>query len=85
MTGYVPTNLRAMDKEYLGAFYDANPNFRAPAQQVERALPWDGYPGGNAVRIWRNQRDIVTAVMRGEVTPEAGLERMVKETNTMMK
>jgi multiple sugar transport system substrate-binding protein len=85
MTGYLPTNIKALDKEYLGGFYDANPNFRAPALQVERALPWDGYPGGNAVRIWRNQRDIITAVMRGETTPEAGLDRMVKETNAMMK
>lgn len=85
MTGYLPTNVRALEKEYLGAFYDANPNFRAPALQVERALPWDGYPGGNAVRIWRNQRDIITSVMRGDTTPEAGLERMVKETNAMMK
>jgi len=85
MTGYLPTNIKATEKAYLGGFYEANPNFRAPVLQVERSLPWEGYPGGNAVRIWRSQRDIVTAVMRGEATPEAGLERMVKETNAMMK
>lgn len=85
MTGYLPTNIRAVEKEYLGPFYDANPAFRAPVLQVDRAMPWQGYPGGNSVRIWRNQRDIITAVMRGDTTPEAGLARMVQETNGMMR
>ena len=52
---------------------------------MNRSLPWQGYPGGNSVRIWRAQRDIITSVMRGETTPEAGLERLVAETNALMK
>ena len=47
--------------------------------------PWQGYPGGNSVRIWRTQREIINAVMRGETTAEAGLERIVKESNALMK
>lgn len=84
-TGYMPTNARAAGPEFLGKFYEANPNFRTVSTQMNRSLPWQGYPGGNSVRIWRAQRDIITSVMRGETTPEAGLERLVAETNALMK
>ncbi|MEP7207328.1 MAG: ABC transporter substrate-binding protein [Casimicrobiaceae bacterium] len=83
-TGYMPTNLRASAPEYLGRFYEQNPNFRTVYQEASLAKPWQGYPT-NSVRIWRAQRDIINAVMRGTETPEAGLERLVKETNGMMK
>jgi multiple sugar transport system substrate-binding protein len=83
-TGYMPTNARAGAPEFLGKFYDANPNFRTVFSQANRAKPWQGYPG-NSVRIWRAQRDIINSVMRGNETPEAGLDRLVKESNTLMK
>ena len=83
-TGYMPTNARAAGPEFLGGFYDANPNFRTVFAQSGRAKPWQGYPS-NSVRIWRAQRDIINSVMRGMETPEAGLDRMVKESNTLMK
>ncbi|MGE8941432.1 ABC transporter substrate-binding protein [Leptospira interrogans] len=85
MTGYLPTNLRAPGPGYLGPFYDKNPNYKTPITQIERAGPWGAYPGGNTVRIWRTQRDIISQVMRGEKTPEAGLAEIVKVTNDMMK
>ncbi len=83
-TGYMPTNLVAQSPHMLGKFYDQNPNFRTVSLQAKRAKPWQGYPG-NSVRIWRAQRDIINSVMRGNETPEAGLDRLVKETNTLMK
>jgi multiple sugar transport system substrate-binding protein len=85
MTGYLPTNIRASGPEYLGPFYDKNPNYRTPITQAERAGPWGAYPGGNSVRIWRAQRDLIAKVMRGEATPEAGLAEIVKTTRAMMK
>ena len=84
-TGYMPTNQLALGKDYLGPFYEANPNFKTVANQGARALPWQGYPGGNTVRIWRTQRDIINSVMRGDTTPEAGLEKLVGETNALIK
>jgi len=84
-TGYLPTNLRAPGPEFLGPFYEKNPNFRTVAQQMDRSAPWQGYPQGNTVRIWRAQRDIITAVMRGEVEPKAGYDRLMKETDALMK
>ena len=84
-TGYLPTNLRATGPEFLGPFYEKNPNFRTVAQQMDRSAPWQGYPQGNTVRIWRAQRDIITAVMRGEVEPKAGYDRLMKETDALMK
>jgi multiple sugar transport system substrate-binding protein len=46
-------------------------------------VPWQGYRG-DAVRIWRAQRDIIAKVMRGQVTPAAGLEELARETRAMM-
>ncbi len=85
MTGYLPTNRRAAGLEFLGPWYEANPNARTPILQADRAGPWGAYPGGNSVRIWRAQRDVITLVMRGELTPEAGLERIAAETTRMMR
>ena len=84
ITGYLPLNKQATGPDYLGPFYDKNPNFRTVSLQVDRALPWQGYPG-DTVRIWRMQRDIINEVMRGQIAPDAGLQKMVSETRTMMK
>ncbi len=84
-TGYLPTNLRATRPEFLAPFYAKNPNFRAVSMQVDRSGPWQGYPGGNSVRIWRAQREIINGIMRGEIEPKAGYERLLKETATLMK
>jgi multiple sugar transport system substrate-binding protein len=84
-SGYMPTNLRASGPEFLGTFYEQNPNFKTVFLQVDRARPWQGYPGGQSVKIWRTQREIINTVMRGDATPEAALERIVKESNALMK
>ncbi|MEO8741504.1 MAG: extracellular solute-binding protein, partial [Casimicrobiaceae bacterium] len=83
-TGYLPLNKRATGPQFLGPFYDKNPNFRTVSLQVDRALPWQGYPK-DTVRIWRMQRDIVNEVMRGQIAPQAGLDKMASETRAMMK
>jgi multiple sugar transport system substrate-binding protein len=83
--GYMPTNLRAGEDAFLGPFYKDNANFRTINGQVKRAAPWQGYPGGNSVRIWRQQREVVAGVMRGDIQPKAGIERMVSETEALMK
>lgn len=85
MTGYLPTNKRASGPDFLGPFYEKNPNYRTPILQIDRAGPWGAYPGGNTVRIWRAQRDIIGQVMRAEKTPEQGLADIVKTTRDMMK
>jgi len=85
MTGYLPTNQRAIGADFLGPFYEKNPNFRTATTQIDRSLPWGGYPGGQSVRIWRAQRDVVAAVMRGEKTPEAALPELVKATESLME
>ena len=84
-TGYLPTNLRASGPEFLGPFYDKNPNFRTVSLQVERSVPWQGYPGGNSVKTWRAQREIIVAVMRGELAPKAGYDRLMKDTAALVK
>jgi multiple sugar transport system substrate-binding protein len=84
MTGYLPNNIKALGKDHLAPFYEANPNYRTAVNQIDRSLPWVGYPGGQSVRVWNAQREIIAAVMRGEKTPEEGLEEMVKTTRQMM-
>jgi PAS domain S-box-containing protein len=74
------TSRRQYERELLHARRIAD-----EARETERALPWQGYPGGNSVRVWRTQREIIVGVMRGEIAPEAGLDRLVKETNALLK
>ena len=81
-TGYLPANVQAPD--YLKEFYDADPRFAVVATQMELARPWEGYQGGASVRIWRAQREIITGVMRGDISPEDGLAQLVSTTNGML-
>ncbi|WP_045393062.1 ABC transporter substrate-binding protein [Falsirhodobacter sp. alg1] len=85
ITGYLPTNLRATGEDYLAPYYAEHPNVATAAKQAERSLPWAGYPGGDSVRIWRTQRDIIGNVMRGDITPEDGLAQLVEQTNALMQ
>lgn len=84
MTGYLPTNRRAEAEEFLGGYYRENPNAQAAARQADRSLPWEDY-GSNGPRIHRMQQEMLTAVMRGDIAPEAGLERMVSQTANLMR
>ncbi|MEI4472159.1 ABC transporter substrate-binding protein [Frigidibacter sp. MR17.24] len=85
ITGYLPTNKNATGAAYLAPYYADHPNVETASKQADRSLPWAGYPGGDSVRIWRTQRDIIGTVMRGEVTPEDGLAQLVRETNALMQ
>lgn len=85
VTGYLPTNKLASGPDYLGPFYKANPHFQTAAAETDRAVPWQGYPGGNSVRVWRQQRETVVAIMRGEIAPAAGLEKMAADTTALMR
>lgn len=85
ITGYLPTNKLATGPDFLAPYYAEHPNVKTASLQAERSLPWAGYPGGDSVRIWRTQRDIIGTVMRGEVTPEDGLKQIVEQTNGLMK
>ena len=85
ITGYLPTNKLATGPDFLAPYYVENPNVKTASLQADRSLPWAGYPGGDSVRIWRTQRDIIGTVMRGEVTPEAGLKQVVEQTNALLK
>ncbi|WP_018183912.1 ABC transporter substrate-binding protein [Kaistia granuli] len=82
-SGYMPTNKASLAPELLGNFYVQNPNWKTSLNQIDRAAAWGGYPGNNGVKIWRQQRDIIGTVMRGDRTPEDGLKTMVEETNAL--
>ena len=84
ITGYLPTNKLATGPDYLEPYYAENPNVKTASLQADRSLPWAGYPGGDSVRIWRTQRDVIGAVMRGELSPEDGLKQVVEQTNALM-
>ena len=83
-SGYMPTNKAALAPEYLGKFYDENPNWYTSIKQISRAAPWGGYPGTNGVKIWRTQRDIIGQVMNGDVSPEDGIASITEATNDLL-
>ncbi|MEL6648242.1 MAG: ABC transporter substrate-binding protein [Pseudomonadota bacterium] len=72
ITGYLPTNRKTLETEYMGAFYEAEPYYATPVLQYDRAGPWSGYPGTQSEKIWREQASTIRAVMEGDVTPEEG-------------
>ena len=84
ITGYLPTNIRATGEDFLAPYYRENPNVETAARQADRSMPWAGYKGGDSVRIWRTQRDVIGQVMRGELTPEQGLEQIVSQTDALI-
>ncbi|OCX63790.1 sugar ABC transporter substrate-binding protein [Thioclava sp. SK-1] len=84
ITGYLPTNKNATGEQYLAPYYAEHPNVKTASEQADKSLPWAGYPGGDSVRIWRTQRDIIGTVARGEVSPEDGLAQIVAATDTLM-
>jgi multiple sugar transport system substrate-binding protein len=85
VTGYLPTNKLTSGPDYLGAFYQKNPNFMTAAKETDRAVPWQGYPGGSSVRVWRQQRETVNAIMRGEMEPGPGLDKIAADTTALLK
>ena len=72
ITGYLPTNRRTLEDEYLGKFYAQNPYYATPIKQYDRAGPWYGYPGTQNQKIWSEQRSVIKSVMEGKTTPEDG-------------
>jgi len=85
MSGYLPTNKAATGADYLGPFYEADPNYATVAKQMAMSRPWPGYSAGNTVRIWRTQREIISKVMSGDVSIKDGLDSLVSETQALMK
>jgi multiple sugar transport system substrate-binding protein len=83
-SGYMPTNKAALAPEYLGKFYEENPNWYTSIKQISRAAPWGGYPGTNGVKIWRTQRDIIGQVMSGDLSPEDGIAKIAADTNALL-
>ena len=82
-SGYMPTNLQAEGPDYLGKFYAENPDWTTSVKQWPVARKWFGYPGNTGVRIWREQKAILAQIMRGEVTPEAGLKTLTETTQSL--
>ena len=82
-SGYMPTNRKAEEPEYLGDFYKKNPLWYTPVLQTPVSSAWQGYTGKNGVKIWFKQRDIIGLVMRGELSEAEGLKRIVAETEAL--
>jgi multiple sugar transport system substrate-binding protein len=83
-TGYLPTNKEATGDEYLAEFYAKEPRFAVVATQMDMARPWEGYPKGSSVRVWRAQRDIIRKVMRGDINETDGRKELVSTTNSLL-
>jgi len=83
-TGYLPTNKRAYEDEYLGTYYTENPIFQPAIDQLPLVESKPYFKTANAVELWEAQRDIISRVMYGEVTPEEGLDQIVERTNALL-
>ena len=84
-SGYMPTNLRTAGAEYLGEFYEQNPDWTTSLKQWLIAKSWFGYPGTSGPRIWDEQKIILSQIMRGEIGEEDGLAQLVITTEKLAK
>jgi multiple sugar transport system substrate-binding protein len=84
-SGYMPTNLQAVKREYLGSFYDQHPDWTTSVSQWPIAKSWFGYPGNSGPRIWDEQKVVLSRIMRGEVSPEQGLASLVELTGRLAR
>lgn len=84
-TGYLPTNLLSLNEDHLAPFYRENPYYATPSMQYHRAGPWQGYPGTQSEKIWRDQRSVIRAVMLGELSPEDGAAQMRSIAEALMQ
>ena len=84
-SGYMPTNLRTTAPEYLGNFYDENPDWTTSLSQWPVARAWFGYPGTNGLRIWRTQQEFLGGILRGDIEPRDGITRMAAATEDLLQ
>lgn len=84
-SGYMPTNLRTTEPQYLGDFYKQNPDWTTSLKQWPLARSWFGYPGNKGLSIWREQKAVLGAILRGSIAPHAGVEKMAAETERLIK
>ncbi|PCI04078.1 MAG: ABC transporter substrate-binding protein [Hyphomicrobiales bacterium] len=82
-SGYMPTNLRTSQPEYLGNHYAQNPDWTTSMKQWPLAISF-GYPGTKAVKIWREQSSILAAIAEGEVETDKGLKQLVETTRQLL-
>lgn len=83
-SGYMPTNLKTAGSGYLGEHYAKNPDWTTSMKQWPVAKAWFGYPGNKGVKIWREQQVILASIIRGDVPPEEGLQKMVSTTEKLI-
>jgi multiple sugar transport system substrate-binding protein len=83
-SGYMPVNKRTVEKEFLGDLYDSQPNWRTSLEQIPVARKWYGYPGANAAKIIKAQKELQGLAMRGEIPVAEALARMVEETQALL-
>jgi multiple sugar transport system substrate-binding protein len=83
-SGYMPTSLRAEEKQYLGEFYEKNPNYTTTLGQIPIARKWYGYSGVNSNKIINAQKDTINLAMRGDLAVPAALKQMVDQTQSML-
>ena len=84
-SGYMPTNLQTAGPDYLGRHYVDNPDWTTSMKQWPVAKAWFGYPGHKGAKIWREQQAILASIIRGDTTPEAGLDSLVSTTEALLR
>lgn len=84
-SGYMPGNqIPLEDPELLGAFYDANPNHKAPLTQLSRMTRFYAFPGPNSLKIPNVIRDHLQAVVTLRRPPGDVMRDMVRDVQALL-
>jgi len=85
MTGYIPANRVAVEREdILGDYYAARPNVNAALSSLPFAQNWYAFPGENSVRITSMIQDRLGEVLTLRQEPQAALEQLASDIRPLL-
>jgi multiple sugar transport system substrate-binding protein len=79
-----PINTLALGPDYLGHFYQENPNFVAELEEVQDGKPWFAFPGNNSAEIVDAISKAQEAVVQQKQTPEAVFAAMISQIKALL-
>lgn len=82
-TGYMPTNTLALGDEYLGNFYEENPNYYTSVTQIPRSRPTFSWPA-NGLEIGATIKNNMESIAAG-ADPQDTLEKMADEVRALLR
>jgi multiple sugar transport system substrate-binding protein len=85
-TGYMPVNSVARNTpKYLGAFYDAHPEYKTSLDQISTLTTWTAFPGTRGVEIYDTLLKTFQSAMEGKTPPKEALDQAAQKIDELIQ